>query len=437
MVKAQSVRIMMAKDVTKIQTLTGIKCAFSVLAAKINIGNGTSDQEAALELINGSPGLINPLFSVPGVNGHRDTPVEILHTLLLGGIKQAASSTISAICKNKEKKMVLLCRMQNLHSAGFPSTINARQLVNYIGSGNGKDFKVIAQTILFTAYGLIEPEWLEMWQFGALVTRLAYCRVIENVQDFSTRLRVATVQFVLRLARLDIRFLGSRKLHLQAAHLADDVAQFGPAPGFATESFESFNSTMRGVLIYSNRQAPSRDSARRFYECAVLRHVVSGGFYRQPGNKFEWVQCGSSIIKEFENPSVSKLFGYQHRRLRFERTVWSAVTKQPLPISYHADAQQLLEAVNYRYPLATKFQAYKGVKFDQDCGMLRLGEFFIYERRRVPTQQGERSIARVQDILHLTAQYGIGNAIWAQCCELDDSRLHRFAQFSLLPHRKF
>ena len=67
----------MGKDDAKLQTLTGVKCAFSVSVAKKLADDRTFDDEkSASLLVSSSPGFINPLFAVPGIDGHRDTPVD-------------------------------------------------------------------------------------------------------------------------------------------------------------------------------------------------------------------------------------------------------------------------------------------------------------------------------------------------------------------------
>ncbi|KAJ8583172.1 hypothetical protein M405DRAFT_717993, partial [Rhizopogon salebrosus TDB-379] len=62
-------------------------------------------------------------------------------------------------------------------------------------------------------------------------------------------------------------------------HLPAYIRRFGPAIVFSTERYESFNHVFRLTCIYSNRQAPSRDSCRIFAHQDIVKHVATGGFW--------------------------------------------------------------------------------------------------------------------------------------------------------------
>ncbi|KAI0819953.1 hypothetical protein BC628DRAFT_1281023, partial [Trametes gibbosa] len=61
-------------------------------------------------------------------------------------------------------------------------------------------------------------------------------------------------------------------------HLPVYIERFGPAILFSTERYESFNHIFRLSSVYSNRQAPSRDSCKAFASNDAMKHIVSGGF---------------------------------------------------------------------------------------------------------------------------------------------------------------
>jgi hypothetical protein len=58
------------------------------------------------------------------------------------------------------------------------------------------------------------------------------------------------------------RIMDKVKLHL-LVHIHQDVLQFGPLVGVATEIFECFNAVFRMCSIMSNHLAPSRDIAHQ------------------------------------------------------------------------------------------------------------------------------------------------------------------------------
>ncbi|KAG2112620.1 uncharacterized protein F5147DRAFT_531484, partial [Suillus discolor] len=62
-------------------------------------------------------------------------------------------------------------------------------------------------------------------------------------------------------------------------HLPAYIQCFGPAVIFSTERYESFNHVFRLSCVYSNRQAPSRDSCRTFAHQDIVKHIVMGGYW--------------------------------------------------------------------------------------------------------------------------------------------------------------
>jgi hypothetical protein len=88
------------------------------------------------------------------------------------------------------------------------------------------------------------------------------------------------------------------------------IRRFGPAILFSTERYESFNHVFRLASIYSNRQAPSRDACHLFAEQENVKHVVSGGFWKDPATG-KWVKAGANIIKYIdEHPHLCQLLGF-------------------------------------------------------------------------------------------------------------------------------
>jgi hypothetical protein len=99
----------------------------------------------------------------------------------------------------------------------------------------------------------------------------------------------------------------------------------------ATEKFESFNGILRDASVHTNRQAPSRDIAQVFAGHALVRHIVSGGFWKGPSG--DWIQCGSGILGVFDKKMAKKLLG-----LATVRRLPGSVTRHSLYIVYTAIA---------------------------------------------------------------------------------------------------
>jgi hypothetical protein len=92
-------------------------------------------------------------------------------------------------------------------------------------------------------------------------------------------------------------------------HIPTFIRRFGPAVLFSTERYESFNHVFRLASIYSNRQAPSRDTCHTFASQDIVKHVATGGYWFDAGAK-RWVRAGSAVqLYVDEHPSQARLLG--------------------------------------------------------------------------------------------------------------------------------
>ncbi|CAH7674737.1 hypothetical protein PPACK8108_LOCUS9669 [Phakopsora pachyrhizi] len=140
--------------------------------------------------------LFNPFFE-------KDTPVEVLHVVLLGVLKLQSFDT---------------------NNLNIPS-IKAKYLVQHYSSLVGKDFKILIQTAPFVIFPLIEES-----RHQILISLCHLCSVI-----FQTH-----INFLLRLISSNAQWINKPKFHI-LLHLSQSIERFGPASLFATEKFESYN----------------------------------------------------------------------------------------------------------------------------------------------------------------------------------------------------
>ena len=97
------------------------------------------------------------------------------------------------------------------------------------------------------------------------------------------------------------------KLHL-LVHLPEDICRTGPAIRKSVETFESYNGVFRLCAILSNRQAVSRDIARKFLSMDCTKHLLCGGFY-SVGDKF--VQAGEAVRRLLhDQPVIQRHLGW-------------------------------------------------------------------------------------------------------------------------------
>lgn len=102
------------------------------------------------------------------VDPNSDTPVEILHVILLGFVKYFWRDAVSR--QSSVNKQLLKTRLASLDVRGLGLTrLRAHTLVQYAGSLNGGDFRIILQVAPAVLHGLIPDTHYEGW--------LALCRL--------------------------------------------------------------------------------------------------------------------------------------------------------------------------------------------------------------------------------------------------------------------
>ncbi len=119
-----------------------------------------------------------------GVDIHKDTPTEILHTVLLGVVKYFWAQTVAWVEKAKAINL-LQARMQSLATQGLnlPSFV-PEYICHYRGGLIGKHFKSIAQVMPFVIYDLVPQNVLNAWNvIGDLVMLLWHTR-IDDMEDY-------------------------------------------------------------------------------------------------------------------------------------------------------------------------------------------------------------------------------------------------------------
>lgn len=101
----------------------------------------------------------------PGLDPHQDTPVEILHVVLLGFVKYLWRDLVQNQLKNNDtEKDLLKTRLNSFDVSGLGiSPLAGHTLVQYSGSLIGRDFRAIAQVAPFVVYDLVSKDCLATW----------------------------------------------------------------------------------------------------------------------------------------------------------------------------------------------------------------------------------------------------------------------------------
>ncbi|CAD6891577.1 unnamed protein product [Tilletia caries] len=190
----------------------------------------------------------NPLLRLKAIGWDvtQSTPVEVLHTFLLGPVKYLLRATKRNMTPRQLD--LLQIQLEALNTDGLPC---------------GKTFRA--------AYIIKHAD--------SLVGKAIYVSEIEreSIGDHLIELDAALVAFYSAYARVNpFDLVMKPKLHIMS-HLVEDIVKFGPPSMFNTERFEANNTIIRNVAILSNRSAISLDIMRKLEDQAMLRFVIGGG----------------------------------------------------------------------------------------------------------------------------------------------------------------
>ncbi|KAG1768094.1 hypothetical protein EV702DRAFT_1203416 [Suillus placidus] len=117
------------------------------------------------DLLRGSTieDAINPLLGVEGFNVHQDTPMEILHTVLLGVVKYFWGQSVYLLEK-AELSDIFQMRLDSIEKDGLNAPcLNADYICHYKGRLIGKHFKSLAQVMPFLIQDLLLRMVLDGW----------------------------------------------------------------------------------------------------------------------------------------------------------------------------------------------------------------------------------------------------------------------------------
>ncbi|KAF9072514.1 hypothetical protein BDP27DRAFT_1205221, partial [Rhodocollybia butyracea] len=173
-----------------------------------------------------------------GLDAHADTPVEILHVILLGFVKYLWHDVIIEnqikLNPNKKKELATCLSSIEVEGLGLDSKLAGNTLVEHYGSLTGSDFRKICQVAPFVLKGFVNTECYETWIALSKLILLVWQPEIENLETYLKILTHEIDQFLLCAAKWSIRWFNKPKFHI-LVHLPEHIRRFGPAMLFATE----------------------------------------------------------------------------------------------------------------------------------------------------------------------------------------------------------
>lgn len=125
--------------------------------------------------------------NIPGLDPHADTPVEILHTILLGFVKYFWRDVVhNQLGTNPPKKELLKTRLNSLNISGLQlgQKLSGHTLVQYAGSLTGRDFRIIAQVAPYVLYDLVPAVCFGAWVSLCNLVPLVWQPTIADVDEY-------------------------------------------------------------------------------------------------------------------------------------------------------------------------------------------------------------------------------------------------------------
>ncbi len=125
--------------------------------------------------------------NIPGLDPHADTPVEILHTILLGFVKYFWRDVVhNQLGTNPPKKELLKTRLNSLNISGLQlgQKLSGHTLVQYAGSLTGWDFCIIAQVAPYVLYDLVPAVCFGAWVSLCNLVPLVWQPTIVDVNEY-------------------------------------------------------------------------------------------------------------------------------------------------------------------------------------------------------------------------------------------------------------
>ncbi|KAJ6567792.1 hypothetical protein B0H10DRAFT_2168917 [Mycena sp. CBHHK59/15] len=238
---------------------------------------------------------VNPLLDIAGLDPNRDTPVELLHTILLGIIKYVWYILHSGW--SEEQRDLFVVRLQSTDIDGLTiPPIRAPYMMQYRNGLIGKHFKTLMQTMVFHVHDLVSPKIFTLIKAVSALGAVLWVHEIDDMAQYTADLTILIGNVLDAFGDYDpAKILLKIKLHL-LPHIVEDAV------------FECFNAIFRLCSVLSNHQAPSRDIAFKFASMDRVKHILSGGFWKQGD---EWVCAGSNVRSVLKTmPIIQRHLGW-------------------------------------------------------------------------------------------------------------------------------
>ncbi|KAF7762497.1 hypothetical protein Agabi119p4_9090 [Agaricus bisporus var. burnettii] len=260
--------------------------------------------------ISGNASLVyNPYLRATDWDITRDTPVELLHTVLLGVVKYSWHMTHTSFSAENKKTYTIRLGATERRSLSADA-FQAPYIVQYANSLVGRQLKVLAQVNTFHVHDLVSANIYALVRAVGELTALLWFPEIRNMEVYLGDIRTAVANVLDCAAVVNPSKIIKKIKYHYLTHIEEDIQRFGPLIGVMTENYESYNSVFRACSILSNHLSPSRDIAHQLSRQETTKHILSGGSWFSHSTN-DWVKPGSGVQKLIEaNPHLRSLHGW-------------------------------------------------------------------------------------------------------------------------------
>ncbi|KAI0747423.1 hypothetical protein BC629DRAFT_1685614 [Irpex lacteus] len=248
----------------------------------------------------------NVLLGLEGLNVHRDTVVEILHTYLLGLDKYTWHLTHSSWDNAQKELMAIRLQGSSVDGLSIPP-VRGHYMVQYRNNLIGKHFKSLQQVGVFHLHpDLLETSHgtllLDLWKATGELGAQLFCHCIDDMDTYLSDVEVLIGNLLDIWSTIEpSRILQKPKLHI-LRHIVSDIRNHGPAILYSTEIFECWNAIFRLCSVLSNHHAPSLDIASTMVDLERFKHQVSGGWWRSSDGTY--ICAGEGVQGMFESRTM-------------------------------------------------------------------------------------------------------------------------------------
>ncbi|KAI0799578.1 hypothetical protein BC629DRAFT_1284991 [Irpex lacteus] len=298
-----------AQPIKVIQTSTGIKDSYTqhwidyllnrakaMMRAEPDRSSASIREELWQWALDHQDDIYSGFLTLKGFDPTRDTPIEILHTILLGLVKYGWHMTHTSW--DALQKATYAIRLQSSFMRGLSlPAVRANYIMQYANSLIGRQLKTVAQLSIFHIHDLVKPSEFQLWKAIGELSALIWFPEIHNMDQYLDDVDVAVGNVLDTFVEIDpMKVIQKVKLHLQL-HAREDIQRFGPLVGVCTEGFESYNAVFRACSILSNRLAPSRDIALQLGKQESFKHRLTGGYWKvsSSSESDEWIAAGDGV----------------------------------------------------------------------------------------------------------------------------------------------